>query len=66
MSLRWTDIQDIAIELAEAYPDQDPMQLRFTDLHSWVCQLPDFADDPEKSNERILEAIILAWQDERD
>jgi FeS assembly protein IscX len=66
MALRWTDVRDIAIELDERHPDIDVMQIRFTDLHKWVCELPGFEDDPKKSNEKILEAIQMAWLDERD
>ncbi len=65
MALRWTDVQDIAIALDERHPDVDNVNLRFTDLHRWVTELPDFADDPKKSNEKILEAIQMAWIDER-
>ena len=64
--LRWTDVQDIAIELEERHPDADNLNLRFTDLHRWVMELPDFADDPQRSNEKILEAIQAAWIEERD
>ncbi|MFH1804007.1 MAG: Fe-S cluster assembly protein IscX [Pseudomonadota bacterium] len=66
MKMRWTDINDIAIELEETHPDKDNLNLRFTDLHKWICALPGFDDDPEKSNEKILEAIQMAWIDERD
>lgn len=64
--LRWTDIHDIAIELEDAHPDVDVVNLRFTDLWKWVQALPDFEDDPQKSNEKILEAIQTAWLEERD
>ncbi len=64
MSLKWTDVLDIAIELEERHPDVDPRYLRFTDLHRWVCELEAFGDDPEHSNEKILEAIQMAWIDE--
>lgn len=64
--LRWTDVNDIAISLEEAHPDVDVVNLRFTDLWKWVQQLPDFKDDPNKSNEKILEAIQAAWLEERD
>lgn len=64
--MRWTDIRDIAIALEEAHPEADNVNLRFTDLHRWVTALPGFADDPAKSNEKILEAIQQAWIDERD
>ena len=64
--LRWTDVQDIAIELEERHPEVDNVNLRFTDLWKWVQALPGFADDPNRSNEKILEAIQMAWLDERD
>ncbi len=63
--LRWTDVRDIAIELEEAHPDVDNVNLRFTDLRKWVMALPGFDDDPNKSSEKILEAIQMAWIDER-
>lgn len=63
--LRWTDVNDIAIELEDAHPDADVVNLRFTDLWKWVQALPGFADDPSKSNEKILEAIQMAWIEER-
>jgi FeS assembly protein IscX len=65
MTLRWTDVRDIAIALDETYPDVDVVNLRFTDLWTWVQQLPDFDDDPQRSNEKVLEAIQMAWLDER-
>ncbi|MFZ3193478.1 MAG: Fe-S cluster assembly protein IscX [Moraxellaceae bacterium] len=66
MSLKWTDSLEIAIALLDAHPDIDPKIIRFTDLHRWVRELPEFADDPERSNERILEAIQMNWIDEAD
>ena len=65
MPLRWTNVADIAIALEEQHPEADNVNLRFTDLHRWVMELPDFADDPSKSNEKILEAIQMAWIEER-
>ena len=65
MPLKWTDIYDIAIALEEIHPEIDILQVRFTDLWKWVQELPGFADDPERSNERILEAIQMAWLNER-
>lgn len=64
--MKWTDVTDIAIALEEQHPEVDNVNLRFTDLHQWVCALPDFSDDPAKSNEKILEAVQMAWIDERD
>ncbi len=65
MRLRWTDVHDIAIALEEQHPEVDVVNLRFTDLWQWVQALPDFDDDPNKSNEKVLEAIQMAWLDER-
>ena len=64
MGLTWNDAEEIAIALMEKFPDTDPLTVRFTDLHRWVTELPDFADDPKASNEGILEAIQTAWHDE--
>jgi FeS assembly protein IscX len=64
--LKWTDVLDIAIELDESHPDVDPRTIRFTDLHQWVCALENFKDDPERSNEKILEAIQMNWIEERE
>lgn len=66
MSLRWTDTLDIALDLIDAHPDVDPKSIRFTDLHTWVCELENFDDDPERSGERVLEAIQMAWIEEQD
>lgn len=65
MSLKWTDVSEIALELLEAHPDVDPMRLRFTDLRQWVLALDNFNDDPAHSGEKVLEAIQMAWLDER-
>lgn len=62
--LKWTDSEDIALALHEKFPDQDPLAVRFTDLHAWVCALPDFGDEPRSSNEAKLEAIQMAWLEE--
>ncbi|MDR1889364.1 MAG: Fe-S cluster assembly protein IscX [Zoogloeaceae bacterium] len=62
--MKWTDINDIAIELAEAHPETDPTRVNFVDLRDWVLALPDFNDDPAHCGEKILEAIQQAWMDE--
>jgi FeS assembly protein IscX len=64
--LKWTDIHDIAIELADTYPDLDPQYINFVDLRKWVLDLDDFSDDPERCGEKILEAIQMAWMEELD
>ncbi|MDH5471226.1 MAG: Fe-S cluster assembly protein IscX [Gammaproteobacteria bacterium] len=66
MSLKWSDSLDIALALDEAHPDVDPQYIRFTDLHQWICELDEFDDNPEKSNEKILEAIQMNWIEEKD
>ncbi len=66
MGLHWTDTLDIAIALDEAYPDTDPKYVNFVDLRAWVLSLDDFEDDSEHCGEKILEAIQLAWMEERE
>ncbi len=66
MKLKWVDSLEIAIELDETHPDVDPKTVNFVDLRQWVLDLEDFDDDPEHSGERILEAIQLAWMEEKE
>ena len=66
MSLKWIDTLDVAIELDENHPDVDPKFVNFVDLRQWVMDLDEFDDDPEHSGERILEAIQLAWMEEKE
>ena len=66
MSLKWIDTLDIAIELDETRPEVDPKFVNFVDLRQWVMALDDFEDDPEHCGERILEAIQLAWMEEKE
>ena len=60
----WINAEDLGIALHEKFPDIDPLTVRFTDLHRYVTELPEFADDPAKSNEAKLEAIQMAWHEE--
>ena len=62
--LHWDDAEDIALALAEKFPDQNPLEVRFTDLLRWIIELPTFADDPAVSTEGKLEAIQMAWHEE--
>ncbi len=62
--MKWTDIYDIAIELAEMYPDVDPQHINFVDLRNWVLNLDGFDDMPERCGEKILEAIQAEWIEE--
>ena len=62
----WTDVNEIAIELTEKHPDIDPTYILFTDLRRLVMELEGFIDSPEKTNEKILEAIQMLWIEERE
>ena len=62
--LTWKDAEEIAYALIDKFPDQDPLKLSFPKLHQMVIELEDFGDDPEKSNESVLEAIQMAWYEE--
>lgn len=64
--MKWTDVREIAIELADTRPDIDPRYVNFVDLRNWVMALPDFADDPARCGEKVLEAIQMAWLEERE
>ncbi|CAG2143635.1 Protein IscX [Cupriavidus yeoncheonensis] len=62
--MKWTDTYDIASALYDKFPDVDPVTIRFTDLRKWVLELDGFSDLPERSGEKILEAIQAAWIEE--
>ena len=62
--MKWTDTREIAIQLADKFPDYEPLSIRFTDLHRWICELDGFDDDPNRSSEKILEAVQMMWLDE--
>jgi FeS assembly protein IscX len=64
--MKWIDSRDIAIALAEKHPDVDPGRVNFVDLRAWVIDLDGFDDDPQRSGEKILEAIQSAWIEEAD
>ncbi len=62
--LRWDDAEDLGLALADKLPNINPLEVRFTDLHKWITELPTFVDDASKSNEAELEAIQMAWYEE--
>ena len=64
--MKWIDVNNIAIDLLEKFPEVDPRYVLFTDLHKWVTELENFEDENNKSNEKILEAIQMAWIEELD
>ena len=66
MSLKWVDVQEIAIQLAEAHPDINPLTVNFVKLRNLVMALPDFDDIPDRGGEKVLEAIQSLWLVEAD
>ncbi len=62
--MKWTEVQEIAIQLSERHPETDPAKVNFVDLMQWTMALPEFDDDPKHCGERVLEAIQQAWIDE--
>jgi len=66
MSLKWVDVQEIAIQLAEGHPDVDPLSVNFVKLRNLVIALPEFEDVPDRGGEKVLEAIQALWIEERD
>lgn len=64
MGLKWTDVLEIAVALADAYTEVDPRYINFVDLRGWVLGLEEFDDDPQRCGEKILEAIQMAWIEE--
>ncbi len=64
MSLKWVDVLEIAIQLADSKPDVDPRYVNFVQLHRWVVELSEFSDDPQRGGEKVLEAIQAAWIEE--
>lgn len=65
MSLKWVDSLEIAIALDEKYPDIQPEVISFVDLRQMVLALGQFDDAPNHCGEKILEAIQMAWIDEK-
>ncbi|WP_225772069.1 Fe-S cluster assembly protein IscX [Pseudomonas sp. Marseille-Q5115] len=66
MSLKWVDVQEIAIQLSEAHSDVDPRTISFPRLRKLAMELPDFDDHPDRCGEKVLEAIQAHWIEEAD
>ncbi|KOP52795.1 FeS assembly protein IscX [Pseudomonas coronafaciens pv. porri] len=66
MSLKWVDVQEVAIQLAESHPEVNPLTVSFPRLRDLVMALPEFDDDPARSGEKVLEAIQTLWIEELD
>ncbi|NEV49640.1 Fe-S assembly protein IscX [Wolbachia pipientis] len=63
--MKWLDIEDIVEALEEKFPDENIINIRFTELKKKVLSLEEFDDDEKRCNEKILEAIQAAWIEER-
>ena len=62
--MNWNEPYEIGYQLFENHPEVDPLTVRFTDMHQWILALPGFSGDPKSSNEKVLEAIQMAWLEE--
>jgi len=60
----WTDSIEIAIALADNFPEVDPKTINFVDLRELVLNLDDFEEGQSKCGERVLEAIQMHWIEE--
>ena len=63
--IHWNDYEDIAMKLYERFGDDFNegriYRIRFTDLHKWILEIPNFAGTAEQSNEGHLEMIQTTW-----
>lgn len=62
--MKWSDVLEIAMSLADTHEDVDPQYINFVDLMNWVMALEGFDDDPSRCGEKVLEAIQMAWIEE--
>lgn len=66
-TFHWLDVERIGEELHDAHPELSPLSIKFVELRDLVKALPGFEEQPgHPVNERILEAIQMAWLEERD
>jgi FeS assembly protein IscX len=59
--MTWHDAREIGEALFEQFDTLNPLSVRFTDLHRHVLNLEGFQSPPNESNEKLLEAIQMAW-----
>lgn len=64
LPITWVNTEEIAFQLFEKNPNLNPLQIRFTALRDMVLAIPGFTGEKSKCNERILEAIQMAWLEE--
>jgi FeS assembly protein IscX len=65
MGFTWIQPGEIAWALIDEYPDTDPLDLNFVELHRMIVALADFADAPDEASETRLEAVVVAWHEQR-
>ena len=63
--IHWNDHEDIAMKLYERFGDDfnegKIYRIRFTDLLTWILEVPNFDGTKEQSTEGHLEMIQSAW-----
>ena len=60
----WTDSLEIAISLADNFPEINPKTINVVDLRALVLNLEDFEEADSKCGETVLEAIQMNWIEE--
>ena len=60
----WEDDYALALALARAHPEANPLEVDWSTLHRWIIELPDFADDRSVVAQYLLENIQLEWYEE--
>ncbi len=67
MSLKWVDVLEIAIQLAESKPEVDPRYVNFVDLHSLGAGIARVQRrSVTRQVRKCLRRIQAAWIDEAD
>ncbi len=65
LPIYWKDHEDVAMKLyerfGEAFDESKIYRIRFTELMTWVLELPYFAGTKEECTEAHLEQIQAKW-----
>ncbi len=64
--MHWNDVDEIAMDLEENYPDEDISELTIKDLEDLVKSLSDFDDHEIETNKEVLKEILEAWEEIRN
>jgi FeS assembly protein IscX len=62
-TLDWGDTDNIAILLANDFPDIDPLGASLAQLREWITGLDQFGGNPQGGNEAQLEDVRMAWHE---